>query len=108
MTKANETACCPVIPIPDIDMEKTGNRIKQLRKDFGYGVEDIQEWLNMSYPEAIYQWQRGKSLPSIEHLLALSHLFNCSINDILVLKGQHGDTAKAATDVVQMMAFWPA
>ena len=35
-------------------------------------------------PQAIYKWQWGQCLPSIDNLFALSKLFNTSIDEILV------------------------
>lgn len=73
------------IPYPVIDMKKTGENIKRLREMHGISVADIQCYLGLSNPQAIYQWQSGISLPTVDHLCALSHLFNITINDILVL-----------------------
>ena len=33
--------------------------------------------------QAVYKWQRGDSLPTVDNLYALSRLFGTSVDDIL-------------------------
>lgn len=73
------------IPYPVIDMAKTGENIKRLRQERDISVMDIQNFLNLANPQAIYQWQKGISLPTVDHLCALSHLFGTSMDEIIVL-----------------------
>ena len=73
------------IPYPVIDMAKTGENIKRLRQERDISVMDIQNFLNLTNPQAIYQWQNGISLPTVDHLCALSHLFGTSMDEIIVL-----------------------
>lgn len=72
------------IPYPVIDMKKTGKNIQKLREDRGLTVNDVRQYINLDSPQAIYQWQRGIALPSVDHLLALSLLFEVKMEDILV------------------------
>ena len=74
------------VPYPVIDMSKTGENIKRLRLERNFSVADIQTFLGLTTSQAIYQWQAGITLPSVDNLLALSHLFQVSMNDILVLE----------------------
>ena len=70
-----------------IDQEATGENIRALMRSNGYSVRDIQEVMGFSYPQAVYNWISGKTLPAIENLLILSRLFHTSINNILVIDG---------------------
>ncbi|MED9969431.1 MAG: XRE family transcriptional regulator, partial [Ruminococcus sp.] len=36
-------------------------------------------------PQAIYKWQRGAALPTVDNLVVLSAVFNTNINNILVI-----------------------
>ena len=74
------------IPYPTIDVEKTGQNIKRLRENYNISVADLQIFLGLASTQAIYLWQRGVTLPAVDNLCALSHLFGVSMNDILVLK----------------------
>lgn len=71
-----------------IDQIKTGAKIKEMLRTAGYEVRDIQKYLHLSCPQSIYRWFKGKILPSVEHLCALSRLLNVHMEDLLVLKGQ--------------------
>ena len=79
------------VPYPVIDMVKTGENIKRLRIERNISVIEIQTFLGLSGSQAIYQWQAGFTLPSVDHLCALSHLFDVTMNDILVLMRTSGD-----------------
>ena len=69
-----------------IDVEQTGLRLKQAAKCAGYDVKTIQEYLQLSCPQPIYRWFKGKLLPSVDHLLALSVLLHVRMDDLLVLQ----------------------
>ncbi len=69
---------------PNIDMEATGKNIRRLRKQHGYSVRDLQQVLSLGTPQAVYKWQHGTTLPSIDNLVVLSWLFGVAIEDIIV------------------------
>ena len=73
---------------PVINMRETGRRICELRKARGITVRELCEYMGFTEPQAIYKWQRGATLPSIENLLALSRLFNTTIEDIIQELGE--------------------
>lgn len=70
-------------PFPLIDVAATGRNIHALRKAHGYSVTELQEYLDLESSQSIYFWQQGKYLPTIDHLYALSFLFDVSIDTIL-------------------------
>ena len=72
---------------PVIDMAATGSVIKALREQKGYSVQDVQEYFGFDQPQAIYKWQRGETLPTVDNLYALSTLLGAPIKDILVPTG---------------------
>ena len=74
----------PRMEFPVIDVAKTGENIQRLRSDRKISVKEIQRYLGLEDPQAIYQWQRGISLPTVDHLYALSVLFGVTMNEILV------------------------
>ena len=69
---------------PSINPEATGKRISQLRSERGLSVKDLQAYMGFEAPQAIYKWQSGQSLPSVDNLLALSVLLEVPMEDILV------------------------
>lgn len=66
------------------DMQRTGKKLKQLRKAAGYTAEYVSEMVDVSRPATIYEWERGLFVPGIDKLIALCLLFNTKIDDILV------------------------
>ena len=69
---------------PVIDPIATGKNILSLRKEKGLSVKDLQEYFGFEEPQAIYRWQYGKTLPSVDNLYALSALLDVPMERILV------------------------
>ena len=74
--------------IPVIDMNGTGKRIMQLRIDSGLSVRDLQDVFGFGTPQAIYKWQQGAAMPTLDNLIVLAAVFDVSVDDILVTKAQ--------------------
>ena len=53
---------------PVIDPVATGANIVRLRTERGLSVRDLQVYFGFEEPQAIYKWQKGKSLPFEEVL----------------------------------------
>ena len=69
---------------PQIDMERTGQRIRKLCVINGYSVRELQKYLLIGCPQSIYNWYHVKTLPSLDHLFALSMLLHVPMNWLLV------------------------
>ena len=95
---------------PVVNLKATGAQIKSLRIKSGYTVHDIQAIFGFEYPQAVYAWDRerrlqagkmlrwsilsespsscaakgGKSIPTIDNLLVLAHLFEKSVEEIVI------------------------
>ena len=83
-----------VSTFPVIDLPATGANILRLRQTKGFSVRDLQQYFGFEEPQAIYKWQRGQSLPSVDNLYALSKLLDVPMNDILITKND-GQQAEA-------------
>lgn len=70
--------------IPTIDMVGTGQNIQRLRQAAGVSVKDLQDVFGFSTPQAIYKWQHGTALPTIDNLVVLAAVLGVKIDDILV------------------------
>ena len=77
--------------LPSIDLAATGIRIVQLRQRAGLSVRDIQNIFGFSTPQAIYKWQRGITLPTLDNLVVLASVFGTTMDAIVV----RSDTAGA-------------
>ena len=78
---------------PVIDTVATGARIKELRKEHHLKVSEVRVFMGFESDQAIYKWQRGESMPTIDNLYALSVLFETSIDDIIRGSKEEADEA---------------
>ena len=69
--------------VPVVDMKLTGRKIAALREERGISVRDLQRMLGIATPQAIYKWQRGETLPSIENLAALACILGVHMEELL-------------------------
>lgn len=72
------------IDYPTIDVKATGARIKELRKECGFTIREVSEYMGFTTDQAVCKWQRGESLPTVDNLYALSKLYGKRMEDILV------------------------
>ena len=72
--------------IPVIDLTATGINIMRLRVNAGLTVKDLQDIFGFSTPQAIYKWQRGTALPTVDNLVVLAAVFGVRIEDILIFQ----------------------
>ena len=73
-----------MVNLPTIDMIKTGQNINMLRKQAGLSVRDLQDIFGFATPQAIYKWQQGVALPTIDNLVVLAAVLKVRLDDILV------------------------
>lgn len=73
-----------LVSFPVIDPAATGRNIMRLRLEQGLTVRDVQVFFGFEEPQAIYKWQSGKSLPTVDNLYALSALLDVRMDEILV------------------------
>ena len=74
--------------IPVINMTATGSNITRLRINAGLTVKDLQDIFGFSTPQAIYKWQRGTALPTVDNLVVLAAVFGVKIDDILIFQNE--------------------
>ncbi len=76
---------------PVIDLVETGRCIERQCRLAGLTVRDLQAYFGFEYPQAIYKWQHGECLPTVDNLLALARLLRVSMEDLLVYEDK-GDS----------------
>ena len=69
--------------IPVVNLKQTGQNIDDLREQAGISVRELQGLLGFATPQAIYKWQRGDGLPTVDNLVALSAIFSVPVDSIL-------------------------
>ena len=78
------------VSFPVIDLQQTGRNIERCRREAGMSVRELQTYFGFEYPQAIYKWQHGECLPTVDNLLALARLLRVSMEDLLVYEDQGG------------------
>jgi len=71
--------------MPAVNMIDTGKNIRKLRKTAGISVQQLQNVFGFGTPQAVYKWQRGDALPTVDNLVILASVLNVKIDDILVI-----------------------
>lgn len=66
-----------------IDMKKTGAKIKALCRERNLTVKDIQKELYIGAFQSVYDWFSGKTLPSVDNLYRLSKLLKVQMEDMI-------------------------
>ncbi|MBR0228340.1 MAG: helix-turn-helix transcriptional regulator [Clostridia bacterium] len=71
-------------------MAQTGQNIQSMRQQRGITVRQLQGMLGFTTPQAIYNWQHGVSLPTVDNLVALASIFAVSVETILEIRAAAG------------------
>lgn len=71
--------------VPTINMIETGRNIVKLREKTGLSVRALQEIFGFATPNAIYKWQKGLAMPTVDNLIILAAIFGVSVDDIIAV-----------------------
>ena len=71
--------------MPTIDMVATGRNIMRLREATGLTVRDLQDIFGFATPHAIYKWQHGTAMPTIDNLVVLAAVLDVPMDEIIVI-----------------------
>lgn len=66
-----------------IDMIATGQNIHDMRVKAGMTIKDVQDACGIT-STSVCNWQKGKSVPTIDNLVILASIWNVMIDDIIV------------------------
>ena len=64
---------------PVINVAATAAKIKEYRIRAGYSVREIQNILSFSSPEAVYAYEKGKYLPTIDNMIILADVYDVRV-----------------------------
>lgn len=80
--------------------EQTAKRLFEYRKANGFSQEELAEKIGVSR-QAISKWERGESSPDTENLIALSRLYNVTIDEMINTENEPLKAEKAADEKSQ-------
>lgn len=84
-----------MIQVPAINMMATGKNITRLRMEKGLSVKELQDIFGFATPQAIYKWQHGVTLPTVDNLVILAAVFHVHMDEILVMEDETGISISA-------------
>ena len=70
---------------PAIDMVATGKNIARLREEAGLTVKNLQDIFGFTSPQAVYKWQNGTAMPTIDNLVVLAAALSVTMDEIIVI-----------------------
>ena len=77
--------------LPTIDLKRTGQNITRMRKEADISVREMQIMFGFTSPQAIYNWQNGVSLPSVDNFIVLAAILGTTIEEIIAIEGEDSD-----------------
>ncbi|MBR4514833.1 MAG: helix-turn-helix transcriptional regulator [Lachnospiraceae bacterium] len=57
----------------------------RLREVAGLTVRDLRDIFGFATPQAIYKWQHGTAMPTIDNLVVLAAVFAVQMDEIIVV-----------------------
>ena len=74
-----------MLTMPAIDMAATGRNITRLMEKAGLTVRDLQAIFGFATPQAIYKWQHGTAMPTIDNLVVLAVVLKVPMDQIVII-----------------------
>ena len=81
--------------IPVIDMVRTGANMARIRADAGITVRELQNIFGFATPQAIYKWQQGRALPTLDNFVIFADVCHVRIDDVIVFQDDAAHTKTA-------------
>lgn len=66
-------------------MTATGMNITRLRIRAGLTVKDLADVFGFATPQAIYKWQHGTAMPTLDNLVVLAAVLGVSMDEIIAV-----------------------
>ncbi len=90
---------------PVISMKKTGDKIREVCERRGIRAKEIQEYMGFSAVQSVYDWFRGKNMPTVDNLYALSRLLNVSMETLVAASDQEESGGECELKVLQKRKY---
>ena len=69
---------------PVLDLQATGKKLKFLIEEKGLSKPRIQKILGFPNVQTVYNWFRGRNMPTLDNLVALAKILDVKMDDIVV------------------------
>lgn len=71
---------------PVIDLRRTGEHLRDMLRERNLSPKEVQQILRIGSTQTIYDWYKGRTLPSLDNMVALGRLLGCSVEELLVFQ----------------------
>ena len=61
------------------------NEHTRLRINAGLSVKDLADIFGFATPQAVYKWQHGVAMPTLDNLVVLAAVFGVSMDEIIAV-----------------------
>lgn len=68
-----------------INLKATGERIRAKRKALGLTMQDVIDRLYLGSLTAVWKWEKGMCLPTLDNLVNLADILGCEPMDLIVV-----------------------
>lgn len=75
---------------PVLNTREVAANLKRMRKERSITVMQVAEFMGFTSPQAVYKWERGDCMPTLDNIFALSRVFDTTI-DILITARREED-----------------
>ena len=86
-----------------MDLKKTGNLLKELRKENKLTQEQLAEKLNVS-GRTVSRWETGSNLPDLDILIELADLYEVDIRELIDGERKSENMDKETKDTLKKVA----
>lgn len=69
-----------------IDMMGTGKKIKAQMICADLTARDIAAACDLANPNAVWRWQKGQIMPTIDNLVIIADACGCKVDDLIAVK----------------------
>lgn len=81
------------------------NKLYELRKQKGFSQEELANRLNVSR-QTVSKWEVGESTPDMEKLVAISDLFDVSLDELIKGEEPNPEGAREASEMIVKSEFY--
>ena len=71
---------------PVIDLRRTGEHLRDMLRERNLSPKEVQQILRIGSTQTIYDWYKGRTLPSLDNMVAIGSLLGCSVEELLVFQ----------------------
>lgn len=68
---------------PTIDVERFGENLREICEAKNVTANELKDYLNLGSIQAVYMWFKGKRLPNLDNMYAISRYLGVSMDDLI-------------------------